>query len=61
MDVEGGNNLMYLPIDKLVDPARTGSGRKTVADERREAMRVRSEEEVQRRRGTDTLRSNLPP
>ena len=32
-----------------------------VADERREAMRARSEEEVQRRRGTDTLRSNLPP
>ena len=34
---------------------------KAVADERREAMRERSEEEVRRRRGTDTLRLPLPP
>ena len=34
MDVEGGNNLMYLPIDKLVDPSRSPSRRSEVQDER---------------------------
>ena len=36
MDVEGGNNLMYLPIDKLIDPARS-SRRNTAADELRDS------------------------
>lgn len=37
MDVEGGNNLMYLPIDKLVDPSRIATRRTDSQDNRRES------------------------
>ena len=33
MDVEGGNNLMYLPIDKLIDPYRSGTRRGDADDD----------------------------
>ena len=36
MDVEGGNNLMYIPIDKLVDPSRISNRRTDAEDNSRD-------------------------
>ena len=56
MDVEGGNNMMYLPLDKIMQSVKTTDGDTSMND--RDISRLTDEvlKEARARQSTNTVR-----
>ncbi len=58
IDVEGGNNMMYLPLDKLMQQTNSGTSSLDSAQLRREIDQLRSQLNATRSNPNSRLRSN---